>query len=827
MKRNSIFALLAVLLMAVIAFFFFFPDNIEGRSLQQSDMMQGLANGHETQQVKAETGETPRWTDALFGGMPTFQISPSYPASDALSVASSIYTLGLPSPSNLLFGIMLGFFILCLCCGAKWYTALLGAIGWGFSSYFIIIIGAGHIWKFLTLMYIPPTIGGIVLCYKGRFLAGTALAALFGALQLMSNHVQMSYYFIFVIIAMIVAFAIKALKKKEMKRFGIATACVLAAGILGICANAPSLYSTYEYSKETVRGKSTELTPTDGSKANASGVDIDYITQWSYGIDETLSLLIPNVKGGATIKPMEGSNALLSVAETSKAEKLYYSGDVSADEYTYSQNFPQYFGDQPMTNGPVYVGAFLLMLAVLALFICDGPMVWCLFAVSILAILLSWGHNLLSLTQLFVDVVPMYSKFRTPSSILVIVEFTVPLMAVMALHKIITTQNFLSKYGLQFNAIMGAGAFICLLVWMFPSLLGSPFSENEIQQLNEAGLFANPQFAGVLRVVRESRLALVSADALRSLIFIICGSAILWLYFKRTIPKAWMMVSCLSVLVLIDLYSLDKRYVDTENFVTPSSEEVFRPTAADLQILKDKSHYRVVDLNDFSGARSSYFHKTVGGYHAAKLTRYNDLLDRQLNNLNEGVLNMLNAKYIIKDDTVITNPDALGAAWFVSGVKTAENADAEMKILTDLPTDSFAVADRKFASLLASGKAPEKGDTISLKSYRPDRLVYEYTAKGPRTAVFSEIYFPWGWTATIDGKKADIARVDYVLRALAVPAGKHTVEFVFDPESVKVTNGIAVASVSIIYILCALALGIAIWQEVRRRKADCESNVAD
>ena len=365
--------------MAVIAFLFFYPDAMEGKVLQQHDIQQGLANGQEGKAFTEETGETTRWTNSLFGGMPNFQISPSYPSSDLISWITKLYGLGLPSPANLLFMMMLGFFIMCLCFKMKWYVALLGAIGWGFSTYFIIIIGAGHIWKFVTLTFIPPTIGGIVLCYRGRYLAGTALAGLFGALQLQANHPQMSYYFLFVIFFMVLAYLWSAIKEKQMRQWGIATACVFVAGVLGVLANSPSLYNTYEYSKETIRGKKTEIVSQQEAALSAEekkGLDFDYITAWSYGPDETLTLLIPNVKGGAKIKPIEGQNYRKSVVETDYIEDRYNQGLIAAEEMQWMGQFSQYFGNQPMTNGPVYVGAIIFLLAVLAMFVVEGPMKW-------------------------------------------------------------------------------------------------------------------------------------------------------------------------------------------------------------------------------------------------------------------------------------------------------------------------------------------------------------------------------------------------------------------------------------------------------------------
>lgn len=837
MKRTYIYSILAVMLLAVIAFLFFFPDAKDGNVLQQHDIQQGLANGQEGKVFAETTGETTRWTNSLFGGMPTFQISPSYPSSTLLSWIMSVYSLGLPSPSNLLFILMLGFFIMCLCMKMKWYTALLGSIAWGFSTYFIIIIGAGHIWKFVTLAYIPPTIGGIVLCYRGKYISGTALASLFGALQLQANHPQMSYYFLFVVLAMMIAYFVESHREKQLKKWGIATVCVVAAGLLGVIANSPSLYNTYEYSKETMRGKATEIV--DESKAVVSaeerkGLDFDYITQWSYGVDETFTLLIPNVKGGATIKPVEGKNYPKPMTEVDAVQELYNEGQLSLPEHQWlaQSGLSQYFGNQPMTNGPVYVGAFVFVLAILALFIVKGPMKWALFSATVLSVLLAWGHNFAWFSELFVDYFPGYNKFRTVSSILVIAEFTLPLLAIMALHKILTTPDFLNKHKRAFYSATGICAFVCVLGWFAPSVFGSPFSNAEVSAFNEAGLFTAPEMSGIIQAIRVGRFSLVSSDAFRSLFIIAIGFGILMLFMKGKIKNPMVITCLISVLVLADLYTVNKRYVNTENFVEASSDEaVFTPTTADLEILKDTTmNYRVMDYAGMGSARSSYFHKTVGGYHAAKLTRYNDLLTHQLNvggNVNPSVVNMLNVKWLIYNDEqgqakAMQNPEASGNAWFVDKVNYVSTPNDEMDALNGLAVDSLAVADKQFEAILGTSAAKSLGDTIFETSYAPNRLTYHANSQKGGIAVFSEVYFPWGWTATIDGKEAEIGRVNYILRALNVPAGSHTIEFQFDPQSVHVTDTMATVAIILIYVLCGASVWL-IFSPLRKKQKKAET----
>lgn len=843
--------------MAFIAILFFYPDDLEGRVLQQSDIQQGLANGQEGKAFQEATGETTRWTNSLLGGMPNFQIAPSYSSAPLLNWFAKAYSLWLPSPANLLFIMMLGFFIMGLCMKMRWYVALLGAIAWGFSTYFIIIIGAGHIWKFVTLAYIPPTIGGIVLCYRGRYLAGGALAALFGSLQLLSNHPQMSYYFLMVIAAMMIAFLIQSLREKEFRKWAISTGVVVAAGVLAVGANCASLYNTAQYSKETIRGKATDLT-IDNAPA-ASGADFDYITAWSYGADETFTLLVPDVKGGASLIPQKGQNYPKLVADLPAVQKMIDKGEIYPEHADIMRQIQltQYFGGQPMTNGPVYVGAFILMLAVLAMAVCRGPMKWALIVVSILAILLSWGYNFEWLSRLFIDYFPGYNKFRTVSSILVIVEFTIPLLAMMVLQMIITRDDFYDRYKNRFFAVAGIFATICLLLWLFPTIFGDGLSIPERQWFEEQGLFAMPEYTPFINAVREARLSMVSADAGRSLLIIIVGSAIIWLYISGKMRNNYFLIGSLVTLTLLDLFFVNKRYINSESFTAPMSEtSTFRMTEADSEILADTAmNYRVMDVDDMGGARSSYFHKTIGGYHAAKLTRYNDLLNyinsaeaqQEVNKwLNyrliaaampdsvegipapqlPGVINMLNTKYLLfsaqdangnEVRVAEHNDGAYGNAWFVKTIGYVDSSNDEMAVLHKINPATDAVADKKFESVLGKVIVPDSASVITETSYAPNRLTYHTDSKTGGIAVFSEVYFPWGWTATIDGKEAPIGRVDYILRALRIPAGEHTVIFTFNPKSLEVTNTLSVISVIIIYLVCAAALALAVRRYLRKK----------
>lgn len=800
-SKGFLHSLLGVGILLVITLVYFYPDVFEGNVLRQHDTLQGVANGQEAAAFAEATGETTRWTNSLFSGMPTFQISPSYGSSKLISTVERAYSLWLPNPANLVFIMMLGFYILMLAMRTRWYVALLGAIAYGFSSYFFIIIGAGHIWKFSTLAYVPPTIAGIILCYRGKYIGGGVLAAFFAMLQIAANHIQMTYYFLFVIVALVIAFFVEHKRANTLKKWAKATGVLAIAAALAVGANLPSLYNTYEYSKQTMRGGHSELAVASANSTKG-GLDKNYITQWSYGISETFSLLIPNIKGGATIIPTDGQNVQTSMAEVEQVKEDYQKGKIDYQTYSNLQMFPQYFGDQPMTNGPVYVGALIFALFILGLIIVKGPVKWALFAVTVLSVALSWGHNMMWLTDWFIDHFPLYNKFRTVASILVIAEFTMPLLAALALQKIVTTPDFFKLHSKAFFGSFGISIFFCLLGMMAPSVFGSGISQMEADMFAEyaaQGYDLSPLYASL----QDARMAMVSADALRSFVFLVIGAALFWLYFKNILKKE-ALCGALLVVVLIDMYPVDKRYLNTKSFsMKPAmAQQTIEPRPVDLQILQDTAmNYRVMDLSRFGDAMPSYFHKCIGGYHAAKLTRYQDLIDRQISKNNVEVLNMLNAKYLVVDDTTAhINPEALGNGWFVDKVTYVKGAQAEMAVLDTLHTAVGAVADESFRSVLGEAKAVMPGDTIIETVYKPNELHYKTISRNGGLAVFSEIYFPWGWTATVDGKEVPVGRVNYVLRALQLPAGEHTVVFRFDPQSVHATETVSYASVALIYL---------------------------
>lgn len=825
-NREVLGYIASIAIMIVLSLAFFYPDSIQGNGLNQYDMMQGTANGEEIRRYREETGIQSRWTNSLFSGMPTFQISPTYTSDSLFKWIDTAMRCGLPAPSGYLFSMMFGFLVMCVCMKIKWYYALIGAIAWGFSSYFIIIIGAGHLWKFFTLTYVPPVIGGLVMTYRGHLLSGSAISALFAMMQIASNHVQMSYYFLFVIIGLVIAYLVKGIKEGKFRKWCYATLCLAGAGVLAVAANSPSLYNTYKYSKETIRGQHSLLT-TDDNRDTRSGLDKDYITTYSYGRSESFTLLIPNIKGGASAKPIDGQLKFLSVLDLPQGQDAVSSGTLNGYETQFLPYTSQYFGEPESTNGPVYVGAIICALFLLGCFIVKGPLKWTLLVMTILSILLAMGRNAMWLTDFFIDYVPMYKNFRTPESILVIAEFCMPLLGILGLAKFLKAEEPFKEYKSQIWLAFGIPAFFCILGLLFPSIYGEAVTKSDVVSQY------NVESPALYQTISSIRYSLVTADSIRSLIFILISFGILWLMNVGIFPK-WVAVMGVGVLITGDLYSADKRYLNHESFTTKtvSAEEQFPLSDNDKKILSDTSmNFRVLDIPRFQSPAPSYHHKMTGGYHAAKLTRYNDLIDRHLINFQRGniseadinIINMLNTKYIIgTDNRLIVNPDALGNAWFVDEINWVMTPDDEMDALEIInPAVTAAIADEfKDIMKVPSGMA-QKGDTIFETSYTPDKLTYHSrTSADNSLVVFSEIYFPWGWKATVDGQEVPIARADYVLRAINVPKGEHKIEMEFRPESVSSTQGIAYASIILIYLLAGGALAYPLVKDTKPKKTD-------
>ena len=819
--------MLAVLLFAVLAFAYFFPADIEGRILYRHDASAGRGAGQEGIEYMQKTGERSRWTNALFGGMPTYQMAPSYHSTDKLSTMTKIYHLFLPENVWYVFAYLLGFYILLRAFDFRQHLAALGSIVWAFSTYFLIIIAAGHIWKVWALAYLPPLIAGLVLAYRGKYLWGFVLTAIFTAFEINANHVQMTYYYLFIILAMVIAWLIDAIRKHQLAAFGKATAVCLAGAAIGVCINLSNLYHTWQYGQESMRGKS-ELVKKNSANQTSSGLERDYITQWSYGIDETWTLLIPNTKGGASV-PMSESKIAMEKADPTY-ESIY-------------QQIGQYWGEQPGTSGPVYVGAFVMFLFVLGLLIVKGPMKWALLAVTILSVLLSWGRNFMGFTDFFLDYVPMYAKFRTVASILVVAEFTIPLLAMMALKKLFDEPEGFSKYSKPIYISFGVTAGFCLLFALMPTTFFDGFvSSSEMRALST---LPQEHIQPLISNLVDMRTAVFTADCWRSFWIIVVGMVLLMAYKYRKL-KAEYTIGAILVLCLIDLWQVNKRYLNDEMFVPQSEREAPQQMSqTDELILRDKTlDYRVLNLasNTFNENETSYYHKSIGGYHAAKLRRYQEMIEqyispemqRLMNAVAEAggdmtqvkgdsicpVINMLNTRYFVfplqGGQTVpIQNPYALGNAWFVDKISYAKNANEEILKVGQIDLRHEAVADEKFQAQLGDAVTQDTTSTVDIKSYEPNQLTYEVNSGKGGVVVFSEVYYP-GWTATIDGEPAELGRVNYILRALNVKPGKHEVVLSFFPKSVDTTETIAYTAYAILILVLA---GAAFMAYRRKQKA--------
>lgn len=869
---------LAIVFFAALSFAYFIHPVSEGLVLTGHDHSGGAGASSEMEAYrKSHNGERTRWTNTLFSGMPTYQMAPSYPSTEKLTKVENVYKLWLPDYVVLVFVMLLGFYILLRAFDFKAWMAALGAVLWAFSSYYFIIIGAGHIWKFYTLAYIPPTIAGMVLCYRGRYGWGLLVTALFMSLQILSNHVQMTYYFAFVIALMALAFLfgdtndeIRMTNKSTLSdssdskessssviphpsfiKWLKGTLTFALGCLIGIAINASNLYHTWEYSKESMRGKS-ELTQQtkDPSDQTSSGLERSYITAWSYGIGETWSLLVPNVKGGSS-QPLTQSRTAMA-----KADPTY------TPVY---QSLGQYWGEQPGTSGPVYVGAFVLFLFILGLFIVKGPMKWALFIATLLSITLAWGKNFMPWTDFFLDYVPMYDKFRTVASILVIAEFTIPLLAMMALREIVNMvksgSGQIVKYKVPFFMALALTAGPCLLFWLMPDVFfGTYISSSESQMLTGAvqqGYIPQEMLAPILTNLNEMRRAVFTADAGRSLIIILVGCAVLFVYFWKnkkigddanrsrfSIANPAVMVVCLIVLCTADLWDVNKRYLNDAMFSAPQpAQQFFQKTPTDEAILQDSdTYYRVVNLavSTFNDNTTSYWHKSIGGYHAAKLRRYQELIEAyiqpelmelfqavstsggQLDSIRGDslfpVLNMLNTKYAIMplqggQTAPVQNPWAMGNAWMAERVVIADDADmelADLEMLKENPRTaifgSAAEGDGQIELMPGSG-------TIRLTSYEANALSYEAESDGG-VAVFSDIYYP-GWQCTVDGQPTQVLRANYVLRAIVLPAGKHTIAFRFDPQSLHATEAVANGALILLAVLLVALIAFAVY---RRRR---------
>ncbi len=800
----------AIAIFFVISIGYFSPALLEGKKLNQGDIRNGAGMARDAGTLQQETGEKSLWSGRMFSGMPTYQISPFYSTSPVMKTLRSAFQGFLPDPASYLFAYMFGFFILLVALGVSPWLAIIGAIAYAFSSYFLIIIEAGHIWKVWVLGLVPPTLAGIIWAYRGKLLTGGILIALFTALQLFSNHPQMTYYFLLLTGCIVIGRFYVDFKNKQLPQFIKATAVILLAGIIGVGANATNLILSAKYSEQTIRGKS-ELTA--NAENQSGGLDRDYATQWSYGIGETATLLIPDTKGGAS--GYMGMNHKAAVDGCSP--------DPNIKQFVAQQN--SYWGDQPFTSGPVYAGAFILFLFIFGLFVVDGYLKWALLAASLFSIMLSWGHNFMGLTNLFFDYFPMYNKFRAVSSILVVAELCIPLLALLALWKVVQHPPLLKSKQKEFFISLGLTAGIAFLFILAPSVFFNFTSDAEAAQF--APYYKNAQYAAAFDALEVARISAFRADAWRSIIIIAIGAGLLWLYGRNTVNQK-LLIAGLAVLVLVDLGGVDKRYLNNSSFFPPAqTKAAFEPTPADNLILQDTDpDYRVLNLtvSPFQDAGTSYFHKSIGGYHAAKLRRYQDLIDRYLSKMNRPTLNMLNTRYFIIPGQngapmVDQNPDALGNAWFVDSLHIVNNADEELAALENFNPRTTAVVDKRFASRL-EGFVPRHDDSagIRLTNYKINDISYRSGAGSEQLAVFSEIYYDDGltrWDAYIDGQPVKPIRVNYVLRALRIPAGEHDIQFVFKPKAYTMLEAISTTCMWLILLSIVAALSLAVRKKTK------------
>lgn len=792
--RQALPYLSAIVIFIVISLTYFSPL-LEGKKLKQPDITQYKGMSKEISDFRDATGEEALWTNSMFGGMPAYQISVQYKG-NVLRYLDQLMQLYLPQPAGMVFLYMIGFFILLLVLKVDKWLAIAGAIAFAFSSYLFIIFAAGHNSKAHAIGYMAPVLAGIILTYRGRYLAGGILAAIALSLELLTNHLQITYYLMLIAGVFVITELINSIREKHLPGFTKATGVLIIASIFAVATNITNIWATYEYGKETIRGK-TELTSEKSNRT--SGLDKDYATGWSYGKMETFTLLIPNFNGGSS------QGALSESSNTYKALKANNVDDNQAQKII--KALPLYWGTQPGVAGPVYIGAIIMFLFIFALFVVDNKFKWWLLAATVLSILLAWGKNFMPFTNFFMHYVPGYNKFRAVSMTLVMAEFCIPLLAILGLQKVFSgevNKKKLLKY-LYYSLGIAGG------ISLFFALVGSSIFDF-ISPADEQYKSYFPDW--LISAIREDRAAILRADAFRSLVFILLAGAAIWAMINEKIKMPVFFIA-LILLIVIDMWSVDRRYLNNDSFVSKRVDAVpFQPSLADQIIMKDKDpDFRVFNQsvgNPFADASTSYFHKSLGGYHGAKLRRYQELIDYQLSKGNMNVFNMLNTKYFIIPDEkggqpqVQINMQAMGNAWFVNNAHVVNNADEEINALTDFVPAETAVYDKRFENQV-KGHFISK-DTLAkiiLTDYKPNHLTYKSETTKEQLAVFSEIYYKDGWNAYIDGKPAPYFRADYVLRAMIVPAGNHVIEFKFEPRIYKTGEKISLAS-SILLVLLAL-----------------------
>lgn len=790
MKSKQVIPYLVALGIFVITSLIYFHPVLKGEKILQSDITQFRGMVKDIQDYRAETGDEPYWTDSTFSGMPAFQISAHYP-NDYVYYVDKIIRF-LPRPVDYLFLYFLSFFVLLLALKIDWKLSIVGALTFGFSTYLIIIFGAGHNAKAHAIGYMPLVVAGVLWVFQKRYLLGFIVASISVALEIMANHPQMSYYLFFSLLILGIIELIEALKTKKLKEFTKQITILLVAGCIGIGVNSSRLLSTKEYADASTRGKS-ELTinPDGSSKESKSGLSKEYITQFSYGIPETFNLIIPRYMGGGTVEELDQDSHAYQFVES-------LAGKQQASAFT--KQVLTYWGDQPIVEAPAYIGAAIFFLFFLGIFIVRGKLKYWLISATIFSILLSWGKNLSFLTNFFIDYVPLYNKFRAVSSIQVIAEMSVPILGILALKQFFEISDKKEQMQKLKKALYIAGGVLVLgLLYAFTSA-----TFEGIRDANYS------QYEGFLDAVIADRKSMLYKDTFRSFLLISLVGGALWLYSKEKINRLKTII-LVGAVIVFDLVSINLNYVNSDDFqMARKVEKPFTKTNADKEILKDKSHYRVANftVNPMEDGSTSYFHKSIGGYHAAKMGRYQDLIDFHISKQNQEVFNMLNTKYFIlgkEANEVQINQEANGNVWLVKSIRIVDSADEEIKALDSLQTKQEAVVEKSiWKSNYPDMPITYKKDslsTIELIKYNLAELVYQTDAASQQFAVFSEMYYENGWNAYLDGEKVPHVRVNYVLRGMVIPEGKHTIKFKFEPQTIQKSNKLVLTSYALLLLI--------------------------
>ncbi len=816
--------LLAVIGFIAVALIYFYPV-LQGKKMYQSDIVQYTGMAKEQNDFRAQTGEEPYWTNSAFGGMPTYQMGANYPHNYIKQLDSAIRFL--PRPADYMFVYFLGFYILLCTLKMNPLKAFFGALAFGLSTYLVIILGVGHNAKAHAIAYMPMVVAGVLLVFRREYIIGGLLTMVAAALEINANHFQMTYYLLILLVVIGTYYPVDIIRDKQYRHLGISAAVFALAGLLAIGVNATNLMATSEYANASIRGKSELTTNPDGSKnTTESSMDHNYITEYSYGKAESFNLIAPRLFGGGNGEELGKDSHMYEYVLGLGAQPAQADGFV--------KGMPTYWGDQPIVEAPAYIGAIIFFLAILCFFIDQRKLKYAFLAGAIISLLLSWGKNFPALTDFFINNVPFYDKFRAVSSIQVLLELCMPVLAFMGLQAF-----FQSDKTAQWKALWKSAA-VALGTIVFLFLIKSQFNFTGLNDARYDEMFG--KLPGFIDALIQQRKDMYSSDLLRSATFILLAGIALWLFVKSKIPNT-LAVVIVGLLVVSDLYFIDRNYVNTENFKVARDVDVpFQPTEADEFILKDTSNYRVYSFQGRLQGRTSYFHKSVGGYSAVRPRRFEQLfnyivepgisnivgsIDQQTLSFNKPVpvLDMLNVKYVLlpaneQGEVPVTNPFANGPAWFVSRVKLVDNADAELQSLKDTNTKEVAVINRKDLGTETVGSyATDSTATIKLVTEKPNHLKYTTDNSNEGLAVFSEMYYADGWNAFIDGKAAPHFRADYVLRAMKVPAGKHTIEFKFEPQVVKTGSRIALFS----FIGMLLLLGAGIYFETKKKKSESPS----